>query len=185
MSPWKLREAARVLRGGGVLAYPTEAVYGLGCDPLDAEAVYRVLSLKGRAVGKGLILIGSDFSQLAPFVAELPPQRRGEVEASWPGPVTWLLPAHPGLPRWLRGVHETIAVRVTAHPLAASLCRAFGAAIVSTSANPSGRTPARSPLTVRRYFDDRVDSILHGSLGGRARPSEIRDGISGDVIRGG
>jgi hypothetical protein len=115
----RLRVAARVLANGGVVAYPTEAVYGLGCDPWDGMAVDRILRIKGRHRAKGLILIAADPAQLLPFVEPLPPGRMTEILATWPGPNTWLLPARPTTPAWLTGRFDTLAVRVTAHPLAA------------------------------------------------------------------
>lgn len=183
MSPWHLRRACRHLWQGGVIAYPTEAVYGLGCDPLNPEAVERLLALKQRPMAKGLILIASDFEQLQPYLLPLSPELEGRVAGSWPGPVTWLLPARPEVPAWLRGEHTSLAVRVTAHPLAAELCRTFGGPVVSTSANISRRPPARSPLDVQRIFGDSLDYILHGPLGEQARPTEIRDGLSGRIVR--
>ena len=179
-----LRRAARMLAAGGVIAYPTEAVYGLGCDPLDAQAVGRLLAIKQRPVEKGLILIASHFSQLRPFVQTPTPDIRQRLDASWPGPVTWLLPANPATPRWLRGVHPSIAVRVTAHPLAAALCATFGGAIVSTSANPAGRPPARSALQARIRCPG-VDLIIPGATGPLVQPTTIRDAMSGRVLRSG
>lgn len=179
----RLRHAARVLRQGGVVAYPTEAVYGLGCDPWNRAAVYRLLALKQREVAKGLILIASDPAQLAPFVAQLPPERMAEILASWPGPNTWLMPARAGTPVWLTGRFATLAVRVTAHPLAAALCRVYGGAIVSTSANRADHVPARTALRVRVVFGDALDAILCGPCRGADRPSTIRDGASGRVLR--
>ncbi len=184
-SQWQVREAARALHAGGVIAYPTEAVYGLGCDPLDADAVLRLLALKQRPVEKGVILIAADLTQLEPYVGPLPDPLRRKVLATWPGPVTWLLPVSDTVPVWLRGRHDSLAVRVTAHPLAAALCQRFGGAIVSTSANISSRPPARNPLTVQRVFGGRLDFILHGPLGGLDRPTEIRDGRSDRVVRSG
>ncbi len=174
-----------MLGAGGVIAYPTEAVYGLGCDPLNGHAVHRLLALKRRPVKKGLILIAAHADQLTPYVESLPAAQRAAIEASWPGPVTWLLPAREGCPAWLRGEHETIAVRVTDHPLVAALCHAYGGALVSTSANRAGQPPARSALGVRRIFRFGVDFILHGETGALARPTEIRDACSGRVIRQG
>lgn len=175
--------AARVLHGRGVIAYPTEAVYGLGCDPLDGEAVAHLLALKRRSPAKGLILIAADRAQLAPYLLPLSAELEARLDASWPGPVTWLLPARPEVPAWLRGAHDTLAVRVTAHPEAAALCRAFGGALVSTSANLAGRPPARSALAVRRSFRNTLDYILPGALGGASGPTEIRDGRSGRIVR--
>lgn len=183
--PWHLRTATRLLNDGAVIAYPTEAVYGLGCDPLNAQAVMRLLKLKQRPVEAGLILIAADFAQVEPFLQPLTSAVRRKLFATWPGPVTWLLPARPEVPAWLRGRHATLAVRVTAHAGTAALCRSFGGALISTSANPRGREPARSILQVRRYFGDTLDYLLPGPLGGRSLPSEIRDAATGRVLRTG
>lgn len=179
----KLRTAARCIRGGGILAYPTEAVYGLGCDPWDQAAVRRLLAIKRRPEHKGLILIAAGFDQLEPFVEPLDAARMLAVLATWPGPNTWLLPARAGTPGWLRGRHTTLAVRVTAHPIAAALCATAGSALVSTSANISDHPPARTPLQVRSALGHQVDLVLAGRCGTRARPSTIRDGRTGMVIR--
>ncbi|MBP8284057.1 MAG: Sua5/YciO/YrdC/YwlC family protein, partial [Chromatiaceae bacterium] len=117
----RLRLAAHWIKAGGVVAYPTEAVYGLGCDPWNGEATRRILTLKQRPESKGLILIAAAIQQLTPFVELLEAERMEAILASWPGPHTWLLPARPEVPSWLRGEHATLAVRVTAHPLAAAL----------------------------------------------------------------
>jgi len=179
----KLRTAARCIRGGGILAYPTEAIYGLGCDPWDQAAVRRLLAIKRRPEHKGLILIAAGFDQLEPFVEPLDAARMLAVLATWPGPNTWLLPARAGTPGWLRGRHTTLAVRVTAHPIAAALCATAGSALVSTSANISDHPPARTPLQVRSALGHQVDLVLAGCCGTRARPSTIRDGRTGMVIR--
>lgn len=183
MRRWHLRCARRILRSGGVIAYPTEAVYGLGCGPLDGRAVARVLELKQRPVEMGLILIAADFQQLLSFVERPPLPVMNRLEATWPGFTTWILPARANTPDWLTGRHAGLAVRVTAHPLAAQLCRHFGGPLVSTSANPTGRPPARNVLGVRRYFRGAVDFIVPGAVGGETRPSQIRDAGSDAVLR--
>ncbi len=182
---WHIAQAVRVLRAGAVLAYPTEAVFGLGCDPIDEQAVHRILAMKRRAVGKGLIVIGARLDHVAPFIAPLSPNERAQLLASWPGPVTWLAPAAPSAPYWLTGGQATIAVRVSAHPIAAALCNRFSGAIVSTSANKTGQAPARSALATRLAFGVDVDYVMPGACGGRAMPSEIRELTSGAVIRAG
>ena len=179
-----LRRAAHALRDGAVVAYPTEAVYGLGCDPLNRDAVYRLLAIKQRPVAKGLILIAADPAQLRPFVEPATAEIQQRLDTTWPGPVTWLLPARPETPRWLRGRHDSIAVRVTAHPLAAALCTAFGGPLVSTSANTSGHPPARTALQVRLRCPG-IDHIVCGATGGAARPSSIRDALTGRELRAG
>ncbi len=183
MSRWQIRRAARALRRGGVVAYPTETVYGLGCDPLDPLAVARLLRLKRRPVEKGLIVIGATLDQLRPLVAPDDPQRLQLLAQPQERPTTYLVPASADCPVWLTGAHATLAVRLTRHPLARALCLAFGGAIVSTSANPAGRPPARDPLALRRYFGDRLDATLHARPAVDARPSRIVDLASGAVLR--
>ncbi len=165
-----------------MLAYPTEAVWGLGCDPFNALAVLRVLALKGRSPARGLIVLAAEYEQLAPLVRFPDPETRQRVLASWPGPVTWLLPASPGVPPWLTGGRDTLAVRVTAHPVAAGLCRVAGP-LVSTSANPAGRPPARRALQVRRWFTGGIDLLVPGETGGARSPSRIIDARSGRRLR--
>lgn len=180
-----MRRACRVLLGGGVVAYPTEAVYGLGCLPQDRGAVERVLAIKQRSWTKGLVLIAADAAQLEPLV-ELPGGPAGrEILASWPGPVTWVLPARHWVPAWMTGGRGSLAVRVTAHPIAKALCAGVGQPLVSTSANLSRRAPLKTALGVRRAFGSLVDYVLAGPLGDSDRPTEIRDGASGRVLRPG
>lgn len=145
----------------------------------------RLLALKERPWQKGLILIASHQSQLAPYLEPIAPAVQDKLSQTWPGPVTWLLPALAEVPYWLRGEHRTLAVRVTAHPLAAALCDCLGGPIVSTSANRAGHEPARKALSVQRELGSEVDYILHGELGESEKPTEIRDGLTGRIIRAG
>jgi L-threonylcarbamoyladenylate synthase len=168
---------------GAILAYPTEAVYGLGCNPFNESAVFRLLSLKQRPVEKGLILIADSFERLEPLVGEIPQKTLDRVLADWPGPVTWLMPAAKGVPHWLTGDHTSLAMRVTDHPIASALCRASGLPLVSTSANLSQKAPARTPLQVRLCCGGGVDWIVHGETGGNSRPTPIKDALSGKILR--
>jgi L-threonylcarbamoyladenylate synthase len=183
ISPWRLGEVVRRLRAGGIIAYPTEAVFGLGCDPENEWAVRRLLALKRRPLHKGLILIAADLAQLARYIGVLPEERLESVLRSWPGPSTWLLPAAAQTPDWLTGGRDSLAVRITAHRPTRALCLAWGSALVSTSANPTGRPPARSTLQVRRYFGKDLDAVLSGPLGNQTRPTPIRDARTGALIR--
>jgi L-threonylcarbamoyladenylate synthase len=179
----KLRRACDELRHGGVIAYPTEAVYGLGCDPLRPEAVARLLAIKGRHWSKGLILIADRPQRLQPFVAiDLDPLP-GVLQQTWPGPHTWILPASRACPRWIKGRHSGVAVRVTDHPLAAALCRELASPLVSTSANRSGQRPADRALNLRLRFAGELDYLLAGKLGGLPRPTSIQEFASGRVLR--
>ena len=178
-----LYEAASVLRRGGIVAYPTEACYGLGCDPRNHAAIRRLLAVKRRSWSHGLILIAESLDRLLPYLAPVPPQACERARATWPGPHTWLWPAQAGVSRWLRGGHDSLAVRVTAHPGAAALCRHARLPLVSTSANRHGRRPARSAEESRRLFGNDIDYFLAGKLGGAEKPTEIRDVVSGAVVR--
>lgn len=179
-------EAARRLKRGGVLVYPTEAVFGLGCDPTNESAVRRLLAIKQRDVGKGLILIAANLEQVARWIRRerVPQDVWLRVQESWPGPNTWLLPASAAVPAWVRGVHPAVALRVTAHPVAAALCSAFGGALVSTSANASGQPAPHCPDELDRSLLERCDGRVGGDCGGAAAPSSIRDALSGEVLRG-
>lgn len=183
MNNWHLKLAVHHLNAGGIIAYPTEAVYGLGCNPLNKTAVTRLLALKQRSWQKGLILIAADYVQLAPFLEPLTPQLEKKIFATWPGPITWLLPAQSHVPSWLRGQSQQLAVRVTAHDQAAALCSHWGGALVSTSANLSGRPPAKTAWQVRRSLGQQLDYLVPGIIGGLTRPSEIRDALTDKIIR--
>ncbi|MFA5494751.1 MAG: Sua5/YciO/YrdC/YwlC family protein [Porticoccaceae bacterium] len=181
----RIHRAAQAIARGGVVAYPTESVWGLGCDPRDAGAVDEILRLKGRAVAKGLILIAADLDQALPFLGPLAEAERRQLAAPGTRPVTWVVPASPLAPPWITGGRATLALRITRHPLAAALCAVAGTPLVSTSANPQGRPPARNALQVRQYFGDRLADITPGAVGGAAKPSEIRDLRSGEILRPG
>lgn len=177
--------AAALLVRGGVLAYPTEAVWGLGCAPFDGEAVHRLLAIKRRPVGKGLILVADEvdrFDALVDWTA-LADARRAAVRATWPGPATWVLPATRAVPSWIRGERDGVAVRVSAHPTVAALCARFGGPVVSTSANLAGAPPAVRRADLDPVLLALVDGICQGETGGLGAPTPIRDGATGAVLR--
>ena len=181
----ELDDAADLLRNGSVIAYPTEAVFGLGCDPHNRTAFERIFALKQRPATQGVLLIAADFAQITRYVdmTKVPQGVLAQVRASWPGPFTWVFPRSVEVPEWVAGEHEGIALRVTAHGPAAALCRAFGGALVSTSANPHGQPPARDVATVTSYFGDGLDGIVDAPLGGASQPTTIRDALTGAIIR--
>lgn len=179
----QINEAVDRLRAGEVLAYPTEAVFGLGCDPYNVDAITRILQIKHRAIRKGFIVIASCWEQLEPLVNYVRPDQLTRAFETWPGPVTWLFPAADNVPHLLCGEHSSVAVRIVAHPIAKALCDAFGGPIISTSCNKSGDPPARDLRTIRLTLDDTVDCVIDGAVGGRMKPSEIRDVLTGEVIR--
>jgi len=170
------------LRRGGLIAYPTESCYGLGCDPRNPRALKRLIRLKGRGAAKGLLLIADHIKRLHPFIRPLSPADQARVNRTWPGPVTWIVPAAATCLPLLTGGRTTIAVRVTAHPVAARLCRQLGMALVSTSANISGKQPAQTAAQCRRMFGARV-RVIDGRIGTRKRPSTLIDLATGTVLR--
>lgn len=179
----QLKSALSALRRGGVIACPTEAVWGLSCDPNDANAVAQLLALKGRPVAKGLILVAATQHQIEFLLSDLSAEQRNRLTASWPGPNTWLLPHGGKVPGWISGEHDTVAVRVSNHPVVSALCAAWGGPLVSTSANRAGARPAQKAFQVRRYFGTSLDYLLPGRIGESARPTAIRDLVSGQIIR--
>lgn len=182
---FRLRRAAERIARGGVVAYPTEAVFGLGANPDDPAAVQRILDLKRRPAHKGLILIAAEPGDLAPYLGALSDAQWSAVTATWPGPVTWLVPASPDAPLLVTGGSTEIAVRVPDHVRARQLCRSWGGALVSTSANRAGHSALRSVTAVRRAFGMRLDDILPGATGGRQNPTTIRSVTTGEVVRAG
>lgn len=182
LAVWRIRQVDRVLNAGGVIAYPTEAVWGLGCNPWKPEAVERLLTIKQRPVHKGLILIAGAIEQFDFLLWDLPDGQLAKLRLSWPGPNTWLVPHSGRLPPWITGDHDTVALRVTTHPLVRQLTAITGP-LVSTSANPAGRPPARSRLRIEQYFGGELDDVVNGALGGQRNPSIIRDLKTERVIR--
>ncbi|OQX15007.1 MAG: threonylcarbamoyl-AMP synthase [Thiothrix lacustris] len=179
----ELSAARHAVQSGGVIAYPTEAVFGLGCNPADLAAVQRILTLKQRAADKGLILIAADLSQLEAYLLPLDAILQARVLPTWPGAVTWLLPVRPAVSPLIRGKHDTLAVRITAHPICRALCQQLGHPLISTSANVSDHPPARSAAAVQQQFGAQLDAILDAPVGDQAQPSEIRHGITGEIVR--
>ena len=173
-----------MLAQGGVIAYPTEGVWGLGCDPFNKAAVERLLALKGRPWQKGLIVALANQGVATALLRGLPRVRQNAIMASWPGPNTWLVP-HEGLwPSWVTGDSDFIACRLSAYAVVRELARAAGGAIISTSANPAGQAPALTAQQVRRYFGRSVDLVLPGRVQGLQKPSVIRHGVTGEILRG-
>jgi L-threonylcarbamoyladenylate synthase len=182
VSPWALNRFVRDVSRGAVFGYPTDTVWGLGCHPLIATSVARLLRLKNRTPDKGLILLSSRLDFCLPYIDatadELAPlQRPGDR------PTTWLVPASESCPVWIRGNHPTVAVRITDHPLIEAVCEGLESPLVSTSANRSGKATARNALQVRRQFDDELDYIVGGYTTGGNRPSEIKSLASGSILR--
>lgn len=179
----EIEAAAALLQAGGVLAYPTEGVYGLGCDPDNRAAFEKIFALKRRPPEQGVLLIAADLDQVATWIGDAPEAAFTRAKAAWPGAHTFIFPRSARVPEWVAGGHAGIALRVTAHAPSAALCRAFGGPIVSTSANRHGEPPAKSAADIRGIFGDEPDGVLDAPLGGLDRPTPITDAVSGAIIR--
>lgn len=176
------RRIAAHLRRGGLIAYPTESCYGLGCDPGNRTAVLRLLRLKQRPQHKGLILIAANYRQVARYLQPITPAQQQQLRTAGAQAITYLMPALHSAPRWLRGGHDMLAVRLTAHRQAAQLCRGVNSALVSTSANRSGQRPAKTYAQCQRLFGRKV-WVLPGRVGKRKTPSTICMWADGKIIR--
>ncbi len=179
----KLFEAARAMQEGKIVAYPTEAVYGLGCDPFNMDAVTRLLQLKHRGIRKGFILLTDSWDRVKHLVEPIAPNLLAHIHGTWPGPVSWAFPATDEVPMWIKGAHRSVVIRVTNHPIARALCQTYGGPIVSTSANLHGFPPARDERTVSMTFGNELATIVPGKVGDLSRPTEIRDAVTGEVLR--
>ncbi len=167
------RRLAAFLKHGGVIAYPTESCYGFGCDPANRRAVQRILKIKQRPQKKGLILIASSYRQVTRYIQPLTPAEQSRLQQDGAQAITYLMPVKSSCPRWLRGEHDTLAIRMTAHSVARELCRSANSALVSTSANLSGQRSVRTYAECQRLFGIKV-WVLRGRVGKRKRPSTIK-----------
>jgi len=174
-----------VFKRGGIIAYPTEAVFGLGCDPDNESAIQKLLSIKQRPAHKGLILLAADYSQLLPYIDDnlLSQADRLKILSRWPNAITQVLPANKNISPLLCGNFDSIAVRITDHHDVVALCQQTNKAIVSTSANLAGERPALTWQQVEQQLGDKVDYIIKGKTSGLLKPSTIIDGLTGEIIR--
>ncbi|VAW64089.1 Threonylcarbamoyl-AMP synthase [hydrothermal vent metagenome] len=180
-STFQILQAAKIIHHGGIIAYPTESVYGLGCDPLSEHAVNRILQLKQRPVEKGLILLASNLQQLLAFV-EISRDEEKKI-SDFKAPMTWLVKKSIQTPSWISGRHSKVAIRISQHPLVQQLCQQLAQPIVSTSANPSNKKPANSVLQARHYFRNNIDMYLNGETGPLKNPTPISDLANNELIR--
>lgn len=185
MSDIKLAENA--LLAGEVIAYPTEAVFGVGCDPDNEKAIEKLLTIKKRPVEKGLILVAAEYQQLIPYIdsSKLSSEKLSQILDTWPGPITWVFPASPNTSKMVTGKFNTVAVRVSDHKVVQQICSHFKKPITSTSANLSGLAPCLSAEEVKQQLGEQDVVIIGGNTGGRANPSEIRDALTQQVLRKG
>ena len=176
-------EIVSILKQGGVIAYPTEAVWGLGCDPFNKEAVYRILNIKKRPVEKGLILISGEEDHLEKWKHQLSESQYQRLTSKTSKPTSWVVPDTQITPEWVRGEHKSVAIRMIQHAQTTALCSGFGGVLVSTSANTAGNPPAVTQDEVKQYFEGQLDAIFDAPLGDNNQPSQVRDLISNVIYR--
>ena len=179
----QIQESVTLLKNGGLIAYPTEAVFGLGCLPDKTDTINRLLKLKQRSKEKGLILLASDLSQLELYLCPVEQSIIDKIQSSWPGPNTWILPTPSQTSTLIKGNFETIAVRISAHPVVQALCRQCQSPIISTSANITGESMSYTASDVQKHFDNKLDYILDAPLGDSKKPTVIRDALTDQIIR--
>lgn len=178
-----IKKAVQLLKSGDVIAYPTESVYGFGCDPFNPDAVAKLLQLKNREIKKGFILVATEWEQVEHLVAQVSPMLLSQIQNSWPGPTTWIFPVDPSVPEWICGNNGNIAIRISDHPIIRDICNAFDGPIISTSANTKGNIPTRDYFTTKMLFQNDVAFIVEGKTGGLRKPTTIKDAITGDILR--
>ncbi|TEW54125.1 L-threonylcarbamoyladenylate synthase type 1 TsaC [Psychromonas sp. RZ22] len=187
MTHYNLPDAIAALKNQGVIAYPTESVFGLGCDPDSEVAIQKILDLKQRPAYKGLILIAANIEQLQNYAdfSSLSSDQLNNIKATWPGPFTWVVPIQSSLSKLVSGDFNSIAVRVTKHPVVQALCQEFGKPIISTSANLSGLEACVTAQQVAQMFisNPLLDYIVDQPVTGLENPSQIHDALTGKRLR--
>jgi len=179
----QLNQAAESVNNGGVIVYPTESVFGLGCDPFNKKAVYQLLQLKQRNVNQGLILIASHVQQILPLMQPIESNDLARALKSWPGHHTWIFPKSKRVPSWVSGQFDSIAVRVSNHSVVKQLCDKLNSPLVSTSANISKQDELVSIRDIKDVFGDKIDFYVNASTGTESNPSTIHDAHSNKIIR--
>lgn len=180
-----MKNATKIFYQGGIIAYPTEAVFGLGCDPDNELAIHNLLAVKQRPTHKGLILLAANYSQLLPYIDDdlLSELQRQTILSRWPNAITQILPAKKDISPLLCGKFDSIAVRITDHEDVVSLCNQTNKPIVSTSANLAGEAPVKTWQEVEAQLGDKVDFIIRGKTSGLLKPSKIINGLTGNILR--
>ncbi|MFW2178116.1 MULTISPECIES: L-threonylcarbamoyladenylate synthase [unclassified Moraxella] len=200
-NPTTYDQACEWLDNGNLLAYPTEAVWGIGCDPFNEQAVLKLLEIKDRPMEKGLIVITASPTFIQEFLQPLPVKSQRQIIESWQGypntsdqATTWLFPIPTDLtksiPNWVTGGRDNLAIRVINHPNIAELCQVIAkhspnnpyGFLVSTSCNPSGEAPATTFAQAQAYFGDTIGYFDAPTLG-YTQPSQIKDALTGQIVR--
>jgi L-threonylcarbamoyladenylate synthase len=181
-NPAAIEEAARIIRAGGIVAVPTDTLYGLAADPFSEAAIARVFAVKGRTAERALPLIAADADQVQSSLGALPPLARALAHAFWPGPLTLLIEAPATLAADVSGGTGRVGVRVPAHAVARAVCRACASLLTATSANISGEPAVDDPREVERTLGARIDLLIDAGKTNGGPPSTIVD-VTGSTPR--
>ena len=165
-----------------IFAYPTEGVWGIGCNPFSEKAVKKLINLKKRPKNKGIIVLAGSLQQLLPFTQHLSEKLKKRMNSKWPGPHTWLVPSSPDIPKWLIGPTGLVALRLSDHKTVIELTESFNMPICSSSANISGQEPAKNLDEIRTFFGNKV-LIIEGELGGLKKPTPVQNLESKEWLR--
>lgn len=184
MSPWRLRQIARQIDRGALIAYPTDTIWGFGCSPESASTILRLQRLKRRVANKGLILLSPELDFLQPYIASSTySQLESQLTTKTTKPVTWIVRASPYCPGWISGYSDKVAIRLTQVPQVKLICQETHRPLISTSANITSRKPVRSSLQAHKHFQAAVDYIIEGFETGLQQASQIRDLETGEILR--
>lgn len=190
------QQASDWLNQGNLLAYPTEAVWGIGCDPFNEQAVRHILTIKNRPIDKGMIVITADSQLIDDFFQPLPLTIQNTIRQTWQHShnqaTTFLfpIPCHIDIPNWVTGGRDTLAIRVIHHQAIATLCQTLAKTspnnpygfLISTSCNPSGEAPTTTLEQAQAYFGNSIGYFNAATLG-YTQPSQIKDALTGEMIR--
>lgn len=181
VSDFSIRHAAHIIRQGGIIAYPTDTIYGLGCDPYNADAVAHINAIKQRPQDKQFILLAGHIDQIKPLVLLTSEQEKLIMQTR--EATSWIIDASKKAPLWLLDKNHSLTIRLSNHEVVKKLCKNLGHAIISTSANPSAKMPARNSLELHRYFHHALDKILATNQKLIAKPSKIIRLRDNSIIR--
>lgn len=180
-SDFSIRLAAQIVRNGGVIAYPTDTVYGLGCDPYNIDAVEKINAIKQRPANKHFILLASSIEQIRPLIQLKKAQEKLITDTD--SPTSWVVDAAPYAPGWLVDDNNSLTVRISSHENIVHLCRILAHPLISTSANISGKKPADNAIKLHQYFHNKVDKILISNTKQPGKPSKIIRLCDNHIIR--
>jgi len=182
-APEEYEDISDAIVKGKIIAYPTESVFGIGCDPENEQSINKIIEIKNRGKQKGLIIIADEVKKLSKFIHKDYLDlfiKKSDIESK---PTTWIVPSSKHVLNLVKGEDSSVALRITQHPIASRICKYSNKAIISTSANISSKTPAKNSNEILMQFGEEIDIIVDGRVGDSIKPTQIVDLITNKVIR--